>query len=146
MIPPTSIDWANPLCQISRFFTAGEVTQNDPERYPHPGSEEEIKILLLAAELDLVRAAWGEPISVTSWFRPWEINRAVGGAVDSQHLTGGAADIYPSLGDPADFEDWLDSRWGGALGYGAAAGRGFTHVDLRGGGFDKGQGDIRWHY
>jgi hypothetical protein len=141
-----SIDWSNPACKISTFFSVGEVTKGEEERIPTPGSEEEINILLLAAELDMVRAAWGEPIGVSSWFRPYAVNRAVGGAIDSQHMTGAAADIYPLEGDPEDFEIWLDSRWGGALGYGAAAGKGFTHVDLREGGFDKGRGDIRWSY
>jgi hypothetical protein len=141
-----SIDWSNPDCQISTFFTAGEVTKNDAERMPTPGSEEEINILLLAAELDMVRKAWGEPIGVKSWYRPYAVNLAVGGATDSQHLTGAAADIYAVEGDAEDFELWLDSRWGGALGYGAAAGKGFTHVDLREGGFDKGAGEIRWSY
>jgi hypothetical protein len=141
-----AIDWGNPACLLSKYFTVGEVTQNDPERVPTPGSEEEINILCLAAELDLIREAWDGPIGVTSWFRPYHINLAVGGVSNSQHITGGAADIYPIGASEYEFEEWLDARWGGALGYGAAAGRGFTHVDLRGGGFDRGQGEIRWTY
>jgi hypothetical protein len=44
------------------------------------------------------------------------------------------------------FEAWLDSHWGGGLGYGVKSGLGFTHLDLRGGGFDWGGGEIRWEY
>lgn len=141
-----AIDWANPDCLISKFFSVGEVTQHDPDRIPTPGSEEEINILLLAAELDLIREAWGRPIGVTSWYRPYKINLAVGGVPDSQHIHGSAADIYPIDADEVEFEDWLDSQWGGALGYGAYGGRGFTHIDLRAGGWMRGEGNIRWYY
>jgi hypothetical protein len=138
------IDWNDPDCLISKCFTVGEVTQGDPERIPSPGSIEEINILALAADLDLVRIEWNGPIGVTSWNRPYWINLAVGGVVDSQHITGGAADIYPIGGDIYEFQDWLDARWGGGLGYGAA--RGFVHVDLRDGGWERGPGVIRWTY
>jgi putative chitinase len=141
-----AIDWSNPDCLISKFFKVSEVTQGDVERIPSPGSEEEINSLTLAAELDLIREAWAGPIGVTSWYRPYAINLAVGGVPDSQHITGAAADIYPIDGDCQDFEDWLDERWGGGLGYGAFSGREFTHIDLRGGGFERGAGEIRWFY
>jgi hypothetical protein len=49
-------------------------------------------------------------------------------------------------GEDAIFETWLDERWGGGLGYGVLGGLGFTHLDLRGGGFDRGGGGIRWEY
>lgn len=140
------IDWANPQCPISKCFTVGEVTQRDAERIPSPGSEEEINILALAEQLDLIRESWGAAIAITSWYRPYLINLAVGGVADSQHITGGAADIYPIEGDGQHFEEWLDIYWGGALGYGQHSGRGFTHVDLRGGGFKDGAGSIRWTY
>jgi hypothetical protein len=140
------IDWANTHCPISQYFSVGEVTQLDPERIPSPGSEEEIQIMLLAGELDLIRDSWGAPLAITSWYRPYEINLACGGVPDSQHITGGAADIYPIVGDGQHFEEWLDLYWGGGLGYGQHSGRGFTHVDLRGGGFKRGAGSIRWTY
>jgi hypothetical protein len=142
--PP--IDWNKPDCLVSKYFTVREVTQGDEQRIPTPGSEEEINIFALAAELDLIREAWGEPIGVTSWNRPYWVNKAVGGVSNSQHITGGAADIYPINGGGQEFEDWLDVEWGGALGYGQAAGRGFTHIDLRGGGYKRGPGEIRWSY
>ena len=43
--------------------------------------------------LDKVRELWGKPIGVTSGYRSAELNRAVGGAKNSQHLRGEAADI-----------------------------------------------------
>lgn len=43
--------------------------------------------------LDPLRRAWGKPIMVNSGYRCPKLNRAVGGATTSQHLTGQAADI-----------------------------------------------------
>ena len=140
----TKIDWSNPRARVSKYFTVSEVTNLDDRRIPESGSKVEANILALATELDAVREAYGSPIGVTSWNRPWAVNREVGGASASQHLHGLAADIYPIGGDIYEFQNWLDARWGGALGYGAA--RGFVHVDLRGGGYMSGDGSIRWTY
>jgi putative chitinase len=69
------------------------------------------------------------------------VNEEVGGAENSQHLTGRAADIYTVEGNPLEFEQILDQQlWKNrALGYGVESNKGFTHVDLR-------QGRIRWYY
>lgn len=50
--------------------------------------------------LDPLREAWGRPITVNSGYRCAELNRVVGGAKNSQHLTGEAADI--TTGNNAD--------------------------------------------
>lgn len=47
--------------------------------------------------LEPLRMAWGRPITITSGYRCKDLNRAVGGAASSQHMTGHAADI--STGD-----------------------------------------------
>jgi hypothetical protein len=141
------VDWLNPACQLSAFFTVAECTKGDDRRIPEPDSEEEANILAMAQELDAIRDAWGSAIGVTSWYRPEAVNTECGGVSNSQHITGGAVDIYPIAEDRGqEFEDWLDSRWGGGLGWGQASGRGFTHIDLRGGGYLHGEGDIRWQY
>ena len=144
--PSAPIDWHNPRCKVSRYFTVAEVTQGKSNRIPERGSQEEANILRLAKELDVVREAWGSPIGVTSWYRPAAVNQAVGGVADSQHIYGLAADIYTM--DATDqwhprnqeFERWLDqTAWRDrALGFGCAANKGFTHVDLR--------GRLRWDY
>jgi putative chitinase len=143
--PEEPINWLEWNQKISRFFTVGEVLQYDPQRVP-TGAQTIGNILMLCDELDRMREAWGSPVGVTSWYRPPAVNRAVKGAQFSQHLSGSAVDLYTMDGRDREFEAWLDASWGGALGYGAAKGLGFTHLDLRGGGWKRGAGEIRWHY
>lgn len=50
--------------------------------------------------LDPLREAWGKPIIVTSGYRSYAANKAVGGVATSSHLTGRAADI--TTGNPTD--------------------------------------------
>lgn len=56
---------------------------------------------LCATVLEPLRAAYGKPIRVTSGLRVKKLNKAVGGAANSQHLYGQAADIT-SLSDTAE--------------------------------------------
>lgn len=138
--------WDGKSSKISQYFTESDVTNDDNRRIPEKGSGTEANTLKMANELDKIRAEWGAPIGVTSWNRPPVVNREVGGAQYSQHLNGGAADIYTLDGRDYQFEDFLDRHWGGGLGYGIASGRGFTHLDLREGGWRRGLGTIRWSY
>lgn len=49
--------------------------------------------------LDPLRRAWGAPITVTSGYRCTRLNAAVGGAANSHHLRGMAADITAGTRD-----------------------------------------------
>ena len=49
---------------------------------------------LVEAALDPLRERYGYPIHVSSGYRCPRLNKAVGGAVNGQHTTGEAADIY----------------------------------------------------
>ncbi|MCR4817367.1 MAG: hypothetical protein K5841_00235 [Fretibacterium sp.] len=51
--------------------------------------------------LDLFRAAWGGPVRINSGFRCPAHNAEAGGAKQSRHLPGCAADIAPLPGDMA---------------------------------------------
>lgn len=48
---------------------------------------------MLVFYLDMIRAAYGKPIHITSGFRCAEHNKAVGGSRRSRHMIGCAADI-----------------------------------------------------
>ena len=52
--------------------------------------------------LDPIRAAWGKPIVVNSGYRCPELNRCIGGATNSQHTKGQAADIECVSRDPEE--------------------------------------------
>lgn len=63
---------------------------------------------LVANCLDPLREAWGRPIIVTSGYRSEKLNRAVGGARNSQHLYGQAADIRTVEDTPAENRKLFD--------------------------------------
>lgn len=84
---------------MSKYFLLSEMTHsgtalrlgiaNDP-------TGEQIKDLYrLMDYLDKVREAFGKAIIVTSGFRSPRLNKRIGGAPDSQHMKGQAADIRP---------------------------------------------------
>lgn len=79
--------------------------------------------------LQRIRSHFGEPITITSACRCPERNKKVGGAANSQHLYGRAADIVVSqltLSRAADFAHcWL----GDSGGVGEYAD--FVHIDTR---------------
>ena len=65
-------------------------------------SEIEPIVIKTAQQMETVRALLQAPILVSSWYRSPEVNKAVGGAAKSQHLSGAAVDfIAPSFGTPA---------------------------------------------
>jgi putative chitinase len=136
-ISTATLDWTNWETPVSRYFTVGEVSKRDEKRIVYNEAHRK-NVLKLAKHLDKIREDWGSGIVVTSWYRPPAVNAVCGGAKNSQHLNGSAADIRPVNGRISEFQSWLDKRWDMAMGYGAQKGQ-FCHVDLR-------PGRIRWNY
>ena len=83
---------------LSRFFTLVELSHSDTAVAEginnQPGAVETANLqALCTAVLDPLREAVAAPIKVNSGYRGPVLNRRIGGAADSQHLRGQAADI-----------------------------------------------------
>lgn len=81
-----------------KYFTIKELTKSataEANRIDNTPSNQEIDNLTKLVDniLDPLREAYGKPIRVNSGYRCKELNSKVGGASNSQHLTGQAADI-----------------------------------------------------
>jgi uncharacterized protein YcbK (DUF882 family) len=80
----------------------------------------------LAQALQVIRDKIGKPMQITSGYRTRSHNKAVGGAPNSLHLTGEAADIVVTGMAPRDFQKRL-ADWPGGLG----SYDWWTHLDIR---------------
>ena len=65
-----------------------------------PTSTYHLLHVLVDQLLDPIREAWGEPIVVSSGYRCKELNTLIGGAKNSHHMLGCAADITAPLLSP----------------------------------------------
>lgn len=83
----------------------------------------------LVQKLQQLRDRIGKPISITSGYRCQAHNRAVGGATQSQHMHGTAADIMVKGLAPATVAEHAEAIGFGGIGRYAT----FTHVDVRAG-------------
>ena len=81
-----------------KYFTLSELCNSNTAKKNGinniPNSTQKANLYQLIKNiLDPVRECYGAPIYVNSGFRSPEVNKLVGGAANSQHLTGQAADI-----------------------------------------------------
>lgn len=115
-------------------LTWGETTK-DCTRVPL--TIEHVKNALeVARRFGKVRENFGSPITITSGYRPPQVNSQIGGARNSQHLYFKAIDMIPVNGEFKKLWAVLkDSDFSG-LGDGVFMGRnkGFFHADIRPGG------------
>jgi len=84
--------------KLSEHFSLQEMTKSQTgerkgiENTPGPKEIENLK-QLCENVLEKIRINFGRPVVVNSGYRGPKLNKAIGGARNSQHLTGQAADI-----------------------------------------------------
>ena len=71
------------------------------------GVPENVKALVENV-LDPLREKYGKPIQVNSGYRCPKHNLTVGGATQSQHMKGEAADVAPMSGDTSELERMVE--------------------------------------
>lgn len=91
-------------------------------------------VLKLAGELQRFRDTVNKPIRINSGYRSPEHNAKVGGAVNSQHLFGRAADIVVKGFTPKQVYDLIEGMIsaGDMLQGGLGLYKTFVHYDIRG--------------
>lgn len=89
----------------------------------------------LLAVLELIRQVFDKPVIITSGYRSPEHNKKVGGAPNSKHIQGIAADIVVKGVEPSSVYDLLDKTFPNYYGLGLYERdytTGWVHVDVRG--------------
>ena len=86
--------------KLSEHFSLGELTKTKTGIENVPNEEQVNNLKRLCGWLEKLRKRWNDiygegddPIIINSGFRSLEVNKAVGGATLSNHLTGCAVDI-----------------------------------------------------
>lgn len=97
---------------VTMHFTIEELCASDTAKAKgisnKPNMQQMINLVYLAAYvLEPLRVAMGEPIKISSGFRSEALNKAVGGAFNSQHKKGQAADLCID-GDMAKGKRWFN--------------------------------------
>lgn len=92
--------------QLSKYFKWTEALYLPQLKvYYTPSEEEKQNIILLAQKLDVIRDHYGKPLTINCWIRPVyqgiDYNAKVGGAKNSAHIVGSAADISDPNGELA---------------------------------------------
>lgn len=93
--------------QLTKNFTLQEMVQSPTARKKGIDNTPTDKVTgylkaLCETVLQPIRDEWGEPIIVTSGYRCPKLNVAIGGAKNSDHMFGAAADIKTKSDKPED--------------------------------------------
>ena len=98
--------------QLTKHFSLEELCASATAKargiQNRPNAQQIISLVYLAAYvLEPLREAMHEPIPISSGFRCEQLNRAVGGVANSQHMKGQAADLCID-GDLKKGRKWFD--------------------------------------
>lgn len=107
---------------LSNHFTGKEFRCKD-------GTREYLYSVELLEVLEKIRENFGAPVIINSGYRTPEWNAKVGGAKNSYHMKGMAADIRikgVSTSKIAKYADEIMENYGGVIRY-----SNFVHVDIR---------------
>lgn len=107
--------------QLTKNFSLAELTATNTGIDNTPPQDIINNLLYLAGKvLQPARERFGKPITVNSGYRSPAVNKRVGGAASSQHLTGQAADITTgsktenvklfAILEKMDFDQLIDER------------------------------------
>ena len=91
----------SPHFSLDEFTASQTATRRGIDNTPPPAVIETLKRTALGMEG--IRAVLGAPIIISSGYRSPALNRSIGGAPKSQHVTGHAVDfICPGFGSPLE--------------------------------------------
>ena len=88
----------NVNAKLSEHFTLGEFTRSasHPEVYNIPSHEAIANLKRLCTWLEVLRERSSGPVRINSGYRSPQLNKAIHGNANSNHMTGCAADIRVS--------------------------------------------------
>ena len=105
------------MTMLSKYFSLKEMTVSETARRrglrnePKETEYQYSNLQKTCAYLDIIREHIGDPIAISSGLRMPEVNRAVGGAANSAHVHGSAADIgCPALTDIQLFKKIMELK------------------------------------
>lgn len=122
--------------KLTKNLNKEEFDCNDGSEMPEEVLE---NIKKLAVQLQIVRDFFNSPIKINSGYRSKEYNKKIGGATNSQHILGTAADFTVKGYTPDQVANTIESlhRIGAIKIGGLGRYDTFTHTDIR-------NGNARW--
>ena len=112
-------------------FKISEFDSKDGAEMPY---DVKMNVIELIDNLNVLRQELGSPLYVNSGYRSPEHNKNIGGSLNSQHLTGKAADIRSNEYTPKQIKDKIEEliKVGKMKQGGLSAYNTFVHYDIRG--------------
>ena len=86
----------NSEAKLSPHFTLGELTKTSHKVYNIPSHEAIANLKRVCIWLEYLRKRYDEAVVINSGYRSPQLNRKIGGAANSNHLTGCAVDLRVS--------------------------------------------------